>query len=224
MSKAGLLNDIQLPKTRRLVLLAIKEHGQLTADELAEMLNISTVAVRRHLDNLKHDNLVQYEEVQRGVGRPNFVYSLTEKADHLFPRNYQDLAYDMLASVQEMFGKEAVDAIFAKRAKKITAVYRPHVNAVSLEGRVDQLVQLRQNDGYMATWDSEDGQEFVVTELNCPIQHVAEECSQACHEDLTLYSNLLDADVIRLTHKVKGDNTCAYKIKPKSLDPSSAEA
>lgn len=215
MSKDGLLNDIQMPKTRRLILLAIKEHGELTADDLADMLNISAVAVRRHLDNLKNDNLIRYEEVQRGVGRPSFVYSLTEKANHIFPRNYADLAADVITTIKELYGPEAVGAIFKNRAEKITRTYKPFVNAETLTGRVDQLVGLRQADGYMATWEAQDGEQIVVTELNCPIQDVALECHQACHEDLRLYSDLLDADVIMLHHKIQGDKTCSYKIQPK---------
>ncbi|MFQ5577067.1 MAG: helix-turn-helix transcriptional regulator [Anaerolineae bacterium] len=215
MPKEGLLNDFQMPKTRRLILLAIKEHTGLTADELSDMLHISAVAVRRHLDNLKTAQLVQYEEVQQGVGRPSFVYSLTEKAEHIFPRNYQDLAHDVLTTIQELYGQEAVDAIFKTRAKKITEIYKPFVNSPDLTGRVKQLVQLRQADGYMATWQPEGKEQFVVTELNCPIQHVAEECEQACREDLRLFSDLLDADVIMLNHKVQGDHACAYRITPK---------
>jgi len=218
MSKNGLLNDIQMPKTRRLVLLAVKEHGRLTVDELADMLKISNVAVRRHLDNLRKDDLIEYEEEQQGIGRPSYVYFLTEKADHLFPRNYQDLATDMISTIRELYGQEAVEAIFKDRFEKIGRIYKPFVNAGTLQGRVQQLVELRQADGYMATWDTSDDAEFVVTELNCPIQHVAEECERACHEDLGLFSSLLDADVIRLHHKMEGDNMCAYKIKPKPAE------
>lgn len=215
MAKVGLLNNIQMPKTRRLILLAMKEHRALTADELAGMLNISAVAVRRHLDNLKHSQLVKHEEIQRGVGRPSFVYSLTEKADHLFPRNYQDLAADIILSVKDLYGQEAVNAIFKKRADKITETYKPFVTASTLEGRVKQLVDLRQNDGYMATWEKTDDAEITITELNCPIQHVAEECAQACHEDMELFSSLLGAEVIRTHNKAQGDSSCAYRIIPK---------
>ncbi|RME49969.1 MAG: transcriptional regulator [Caldilineae bacterium] len=216
MPKQGFLDNLPMPKTRRLILLAIKEHGRLTADELAEMLHISAVAVRRHLETLKNANLVQYEEMPQGVGRPSFVYSLTEEAAHIFPRNYEELAHDMLNTIQELYGQEAVAAIFKKRAQKISQIYRPFVNSPSLEGRIEQLVNLRQADGYMATWEQTDDGSFIVTELNCPIQHVAEECAQACHEDLRLFSNLLDADVILLNHKLQGDNSCCYCIKPKT--------
>jgi predicted ArsR family transcriptional regulator len=213
MSKEGLL-DVHMPKTRRLVLLAIKEHGELTADELSTMLKISKVAVRRHLDNLKNAQLVKYEEVQRGVGRPSFVYALTERAEHIFPRNYEDLAHDALSTIQELYGQEAVEAIFKKRAAKIAEFYKPYVNADTLPGRIEQLVALRHADGYMASWEQEDGH-FIVTELNCPIQHVAEKCEQACHEDLRLFSTLLDAKVVRINHKRQGDNVCSYKIMPR---------
>ncbi len=212
MTRTGLLNDIQLPKTRRLILLALKEHGRLTADQLAEMLHISAVAVRRHLDNLKHTHLVSYEEVQRGVGRPGFSYFLTPKADHLFPRNYQELAADVILTIRDMYGKEAVDAIFEKRTKKIEQAYQPLVSGPTLEKRVEQLVELRQEDGYMASWEKKPDGSIIITEHNCPIQHVASECAQACNEDLTLFSNLLDADVIRLHNQASGDATCAYKI------------
>ncbi len=218
MSKNGLLRDVHMPKTRRLVLLAIKEHGRLTADQLAEMLSISAVAVRRHLDNLKQDRLVSYEETQRGVGRPRFEYFLTPKADHLFPRNYQDLAADFILSIRDMYGKEAVDAIFKKRADKITQTYRPMINGDTLEKRIAQLVALRQEDGYMANWQKQDDDLFIITEHNCPIQHVASECSQACHEDLMLFSNLLGAEVIRLNNQADGDHTCRYKVAGQESD------
>lgn len=215
MPKAGFLNDFHMPKTRRLILLAIKEHNQLTADELAEMLNISTVAVRRHLNNLKNVHLIDYEEVQHGIGRPSFVYTLTPKAEHIFPRNYEELAHEMLDTIKTLYGQEAVEAIFKARAQKISGIYKPYVNAKSLQGRIEQLVELRQRDGYMASWDSEDEGEFIVTELNCPIHQVAKECAQACDGDLRLYSDLLEADVIMLTHQIQGDNACSYKILPK---------
>ena len=61
---------IQMPATRRRILIALKEQGGLTADELASLLGISSVAVRRHLTNLERDQLVDHEQAQRGMGRP----------------------------------------------------------------------------------------------------------------------------------------------------------
>lgn len=215
MGKQGMLQDLQMPKSRRLILVALKEHGNMTADALATMLNISAVAVRRHLENLKHADLIQYEEVRQGMGRPSFVYSLTSKANHIFPRNYEDLAHDMLDAIRDLYGQEAVDAIFAKRFKKIKAAYSPQINAQTLTGRLEQLVELRRSDGYMASWATSDEDIFVLTELNCPIQNVAEGCCQACEQDLQLFSDLLDANVTRQDHLIQGDHACSYMVTPK---------
>lgn len=216
MAKDGMLDELQMPKSRRLILIALKENGGLTADELSAMLKISAVAVRRHLDNLKHAHLVTYEEVQQGMGRPSFVYKLAPKADHIFPRNYEDLAHDMLDAVRELYGQDAVDAVFAKRFQRIKEVYSPQVNASTLPGRLEQLVSLRRQDGYMAAYQVNEDGSFVLTELNCPIQQVAEGCCQACDQDLQLFVDLLDANVIRHDHLLQGDNACTYAIKPKS--------
>ncbi|OQY36453.1 MAG: hypothetical protein B6243_03150 [Anaerolineaceae bacterium 4572_5.2] len=215
MPKEGLLIDFQMPKTRRLVLLAIKEHGALTADQLAEMLNISTVAVRRHLGNLKNAQFIRYEEVQNGVGRPSYVYSLTERSQRIFPRNYQELAGDMLNTIKDLYGKKAVEAIFTKRTNKKIRNYRLLVNANTLSGRIEQLVSLRRADGYMPSWEEAEDHSFIINELNCPIQHVAEGCETACEEDLRIFSDLLDAQVTRVNHMMQGDNACCYKIVPK---------
>ncbi|NIP25340.1 MAG: transcriptional regulator [Phycisphaerae bacterium] len=215
MAKQGMLEELQMPKSRRLILLALKEQGGKTADELAVLLKISAVAVRRHLDNLKHAELIKYEEVQQGMGRPKFVYSLTEKAEHIFPRNYEELAHDILDTIRELYGQEAVDAIFAKRYQKIKETYTAQINAETLQERLDQLTKLRRTDGYMADWTVGENGTFILTELNCPIQHVAEGCCQACEQDLKLFNELLDAEVTRQDHLIQGDQACSYAIIPK---------
>jgi len=215
MAKQGMLEEFQIPASRRQILVALKEKGGLTADELAARLKISAVAVRRHLDNLKNAGLVTYKEVKQGMGRPSFVYSLTDKTDHIFPRSYEELAHDIILIIQSLYGQEAVDTIFEKRFEKIKEIYEPQVNAKTLTGRLDQLVRLRQSDGYMADWKTNDDGTFIITEMNCPIQNVAEGCCQACQQDLQLFTDLLDANVTRQDHLVQGDNACSYQITPK---------
>lgn len=216
MAKKGMLDELQMPKSRRLILIALKEQGGKTADELAAMLNISAVAVRRHLENLKHAELVTYEEVQQGLGRPKFVYFLTPKAEHIFPRNYEEFAHDVLETIRELYGPEAVDAIFDRRFKKLKETYQSRINAQSLPGKLEQLVQLRCTDGYMADWKTSGKDTFILTELNCPIQHVAEGCCQACEQDLKLFVELLDAEVTRQDHLMQGDQACSYEIIARS--------
>lgn len=214
-SGSGSLLYKHMPTTRRRILTLLKERGELTADELAETLGISSVAVRRHLTKLESDQLVKYEEVQRGMGRPSFVYQLGEAAANFFPRRYEELASTVLETINEMYGTEAVDAIFRLRSEHLIKTYRHRVNGASLDKRLDQLTQLREADGYMSTWEANSDGTFILREANCPIIHVAEGCDSACSYDQNLLESLLDAEVVRTSHLVRGDGACIYQVRPK---------
>lgn len=212
----------QMPATRRRILTLLKEKRELTADELADFLGISAVAVRRHLTKLEADQLVVYEEIQRGMGRPSYVYRLGGAADDFFPRRYEELATTVLETIRRMYGVEAIDAIFGVRTEHIIENYRRKINGHSLEIRLEQLTKLREADGYMSSWEANDNGTYVLREANCPIFHVAESCNSACNHDLILLESLLDADLVRKSHLANGDGACCYEIRPKGNNLKSA--
>ncbi len=204
-----------MPLTRRRILTLLKEKSELTADELAGLLGISAVAVRRHLTKLETDALVAYEEVQRGMGRPSFVYRLGEAAADFFPRRYDELATTVLETIQDLYGVDAIDAIFRVRSEHLIRAYRHKVNGKTLDVRLRQLTQLREEDGYMSTWEVDPHGAYVLREANCPIIHVAEGCGSACNHDMSMLENLLEAQVIRKSHLASGDDACVYEVRPK---------
>ncbi len=206
----------QMPITRRRILNLLKEKKELTADQLAELLGISAVAVRRHLTKLEGDNLVTYEEIQRGMGRPSFVYQLGEAAADFFPRRYDELAVTVLETIEDLYGREAIEAVFRMRTEDIFDRYRQKIRGETLDVRLHELTELREADGYMSTWKLKDDGTYVLREANCPIFHVAEGCGPACDHDLALLTNLLDAKVTRKSHLASGDDACAYEIHPKT--------
>jgi DeoR family suf operon transcriptional repressor len=216
----GSLAHKQMPATRRRILKSLKENGELTADQLADILGISSVAVRRHLTKLESNDLVAYDEVQRGMGRPSYVYRLGEAASSYFPRRYEELAADVLETIGDLYGSDAVDAIFRVRSQHLINTYRPKVTGETLEKRLDQLTLLREADGYMSTWESNKDGVFVLREANCPIIHVAQGCGSACDYDQILLEDLLDAKVERKSHLASGDGACVYHVKPHNQHPT----
>lgn len=214
MTQIDVLNG-QMSQTRRQILIALKHNGGMTADELAQQLDISAVAVRRHLGNLERDRLVEHEQVRRAVGRPGFVYHLSEPATLLFPSSYHHLAAQVLKAVTGMFGQEAVDLIFEQRRVEMERLYGARINGHNLRERLARLAELRTEEGYMATWEEKDDGSFVFHQHHCPIIWVAEYCGPACLEEVTMVSDLLDADVVRHSHQVAGDATCSYEIRPR---------
>jgi predicted ArsR family transcriptional regulator len=213
MATYDVLNH-QLPPTRRRILITMKEHGGMTADELAEEVGITPVAVRRHLTNLERDRLVEREQVKRPLGRPNFVYRLTDAAHFLFPNNYDQLANYVLRAIEQYFGEEAVERIFEQREQELARLYQARVNGDSLPARLEQLTRLRDEDGYLAAWEKTQDGMYMLHQYHCPIQRVAEVCGAACAQELALFADLLQADVNRQRHQVKGDPACSYQIRP----------
>ncbi|RME75328.1 MAG: transcriptional regulator [Chloroflexi bacterium] len=209
-----------MPLTRRRILMLLKEKGELTADELAEALGISAVAVRRHLTKLESDDLVTYREVQRGMGRPSYVYRLGEAAASFFPRRYEELAINVLETIRELYGKEAIDAIFRMRTDHLIQSYRSRISGQTLDARLEQLTRLREAEGYMPSWEADPDGTFILREANCPIFYVAAGCESACDHDLTLLTEVLDAEVIRTRHLARGDEACCYQIRPRTASTS----
>jgi len=205
----------QMPLTRRRILTLLKEENELTADQLAELLGISAVAVRRHLTKLESDQLVEYKEVQRGMGRPSFVYHLGEAATSFFPRRYEELATTVLETIKDLYGTDALDAVFRVRSEQFIADYRRKVNGKTLDARLEQLTRLREADGYMSSWERGQGDTYVLREANCPIINVAAGCEAACNHDQAMLETLLNAQVVRIGHLAKGDGACTYEVRSK---------
>jgi len=80
-----------MQSTRRQILEYLQRHGRGTVKELGQLLGLTSTGIRQHLTVLERDGLVDVREERGHVGRPTLVYSLTEKADALFPKTYDVL-------------------------------------------------------------------------------------------------------------------------------------
>ena len=86
-----------LSDARRTLLYALKEARWATIPELAQVLAVSTEAVRQQLAFLQREGWVgtdcdPADGDQRAPGRPATQYCLTPVADDLFPKEYAALA------------------------------------------------------------------------------------------------------------------------------------
>jgi len=206
----------QLQPTRRKIILALKQHGGLTASELAEMLEITSMGVRRHLTMLERDRLVRYQLVQRGKGRPSYVYRLSDEAENLFPKNYAALANELLGYLAAQDGQQVIQ-LFDQRAQRRIRQARARLDGKDLAERVAGLAEILHDEGYLADWEQVDENTFFLREHNCAVQNVAEEFRAACGSELTFLKAILpDADVTREHHLLGGDLMCAYRIRRKT--------
>jgi DeoR family suf operon transcriptional repressor len=203
-----------LPATRRAVLNALKKRGEMTAEELADLLEMTVSGVRQQLAGLQKDGLVAFEEVRAGPGRPRHHYRLTPAADGLYPRAYAELTNELLEYVEDADPK-LVEAIFDRRRERRIAAGRARLDGLAFDDQVAELARILDEDGYLADWSRQDDGTYLVTERNCAIFGVALRYGQACGSELEFIRAVLsDARVERIAHMVAGAHTCSYRIEP----------
>jgi iron-sulfur cluster biosynthesis transcriptional regulator SufR len=207
------MNQENETSTRKMILTMLKTQGQLSVGEMSNQLGITEMAVRRHLNTLERDGLLETKLVRQAMGRPTHLYLLTKQADDLFPKNYHHLTLDLLDELLEDEGEEKVDTLFKKREDKLVAKYQSRMQAKSLGERVSELAKIQNENGYMAKWKQHGDREFELSEHNCPITQVANRYQQACHCELSLFQRLLGVKVERTECLAKGGTKCMYVIE-----------
>ncbi|HIK15442.1 MAG TPA: iron-sulfur cluster biosynthesis transcriptional regulator SufR [Leptolyngbyaceae cyanobacterium M33_DOE_097] len=216
--------------TKQDILNFLLKHGQTTAQELAESLEISPQAIRRHLKDLEAEGLILHEAVHTGVGRPNYVYVLSKQGREQFPSRHDEFAVSLLDTLTETVGVEQVGSILRKQWERKALEYRDRIGLGTLAERVAKLVDLRRQEGYMAEYypvsaegtpidtgkaNPKTGDRFILTEYNCAISHIAESYPSVCGHELEMFLVALDCQVERTHWLVNGEHRCGYLIQPK---------
>ena len=208
-----------LPSTKQNILQALLKHGRATAKQIAQDLDLSTQAIRRHLNELSADELIEYNSVQQGMGRPQHLYQLSSAGrDRLSPQKYSEFAVSFLDTLAETAGKEQVSKVLEKQWQRKAAEYRDRLGTGNLKQRIAKLVQLRQEEGYMAEVHQASPQpkEFVLVEHNCAISDVAESYPSICGHELEMFAAVLPDCIVKRTQWINdGEHHCGYSIAKK---------
>ena len=194
---------------------AILVRGPSTAAELADELDLTPAAVRRHLDHLVEDGTLEARERrvygQRGRGRPAKVFALTESGRDAFDQAYDDLATEALRFLAETAGDEAVVAFARRRMSFIERDYPQLVAEQPDLTPAEALAKVFTAEGYMAgVRELPIGQQLC--QQHCPVAHVATEFPQLCEAETEAIANVLGTHVQRLATIAHGDGVCTTCI------------
>ncbi|MEX2415747.1 MAG: metalloregulator ArsR/SmtB family transcription factor [Paenibacillaceae bacterium] len=202
--------------TRRLLLTMMKTSGPLSVVDMAKQLGITEMAVRRHLNNMERDGLVETTLVRQSMGRPSHKYSLTPDSENQFPNNYHNLTLELLEELDLGSDEDVISQLFNKRKEKLFRKYTSRMSAAnSLQDKVVELANIQNDHGYMANWEQDEHGNFVINEFNCPIAQVANKYNQACQSELALFGELLSVEVERVECLAKDGKKCKYVIRNK---------
>ena len=218
VARSGVPGAEEQQGTRNRVARSILDHGPSTAAELAERLELTQAAVRRHLDSLLVEGVVESRAKRvygsRGRGRPAKVFALTECGRDEFHQAYDQLALDALRWISRTAGDgevgEAAVASFARaRVEAQAERYRGALERVPPQERTQALAAALTEDGYAATArpaPSSTGEQLC--QHHCPVAHAAERYPQLCEAETEVFSRLLGTHVQRLATIAHGDGVC----------------
>ncbi|MEY3826211.1 MAG: hypothetical protein RLZZ148_1025 [Cyanobacteriota bacterium] len=207
--------------TKQDILQYLLRQGPATAQQLAEALLISPQGIRRHLKDLETEGLIDHGTTQIGMGRPQHIYSLSRQGNALFPHNYDNFAVSFLDTLVETVGEKQVTEVLKKQWQRKAEEYHQRVGTGYLLERVMRLVEIRQEEGYMAQLhelEATEPQEYVLIEHHCAIAEVAESYPSVCGHELEMFSFVLPDCSIERTHWIhQGEHRCGYLIKAKGV-------
>ncbi|PFG74187.1 helix-turn-helix transcriptional regulator [Tepidiforma thermophila] len=198
--------------TRDRILAYIVEHRGARAETLAEVFDISAAAVRRHLDNLRADGLVEARTVKQATGRPYYAYFPTEKAFGTIPPAYADLMARMLRGLEQR--PDVVAEVLADVAESLASRHRDEIpDGAAVEEIVARVTEVLRREGILEEWRLEaDGIHLVNT--SCPYHVAAQISDLPCEADRKAIELLLGRDVEQLHRIVDGAPCCEYLVRP----------
>ena len=201
--------------TRQRVSRSILVEGPSTAAVLAERLDLTPAAVRRHLDQMVEDGSLEARDprpvTSRGRGRPAKVFALTLSGREGFEKQYDDLAVQALRFVAETGGEDAVRDFAQRRVAFVEERFDTVASEHPDLGPVQVLARIFTDEGYAAgVRQSPVGDQLC--QQHCPVSSVAHEFPQLCEAETEAIAHVLGRHVQRLATIAHGDGVCTTCI------------
>ncbi len=200
-------------RTRDAIARSILENGPSTASTLSKRLALTPAGIRRHLDLLVTDGVLEARDPRvgstRGRGRPSKVFLMTDEGRSQFEHSYDDLAVAALKFMAAHSGDHLVTAFAESRAEDIERKATPYL--AKRAKKIDALATFLTEQGYAASVEKR-GTGEEICQHHCPIAHVAAQYPQLCEAETQAFSRLLGTHVQRLATIAHGDGVCTTYI------------
>src|ERR1700744_1706270 len=214
----------------------ILELGPSTASVIGSRLGLTPAAIRRHLDNLLAEGLIETRTARtyasRGRGRPARLFAITDAGRSAFEHAYDDLASSALRFLAATAGPAAGEEFARHQVAELERRGGPGGGARAPGGAAappgegaQALADALSADGYAASTVAAPAAEKAAVgsggeqlcQHHCPVAHVAAEFPQLCEAETEAFSRLLGVPVRRLATIAHGDGICTTHVTCRSL-------
>ncbi|MFH1025389.1 MAG: winged helix-turn-helix transcriptional regulator, partial [Nitrospirota bacterium] len=154
--------------TREKIFLLLKKRGSLSIDDLSRELHITSIGIRQRLLSLERKGLIEYIRKRQGIGRPAFLYKLTEKGDDLFPKGYDKFIIDLFKDIEKNKGWDKIDEIFRWRKNRLLKQAEKALSdKKTIKDKMNRLRDFFESEGYFAEL-SDSNNHYTLRLFNCP--------------------------------------------------------
>ena len=207
--------------TRQEILDYLHRYRKASVKDFGTVLGLTSTGIRQHLNVLQRDGLVRTEEERGRVGRPALVYSLTPRAENLYPKNYSLLANFLIEEVRAIVSGGGVLTLLRRVAARMAEPYMRRAEGLPLEERAQIAVEAMRDQGLEA--EMERNGELHIRQYTCPIPDVARKNSAVCAMDVDFINRLTGGDARLTTSAVRGDAYCTFRVRPAHNGAGQAE-
>lgn len=198
--------------TREKIILLLKKRGTMSIDDISKELNITPMGIRQHLLSLEKKGLIDYVAKRQGIGRPAFLYKLTDKADDLFPKAYREFIVTTFKDIEKNEGRDKIDEILKWRKNRLLKDMKEALSdKKTFQEKVYGFKDILESKGYLVEFKATN-KYYTLKQYNCPIYKLAAEFKEACQYELQMYKDILGRAVSREECISEGDHSCTYII------------
>ena len=189
-----------------------------TVADMAGELAMNQANIRRHLEVMRAEGLVDVDIRRHGLGRPSYVYRLTELGEERsghYPRLVNRLVKRIAAMPEG--GPALLEHVFEGVADDIASTYRVQVSGQTVGERVAQTSEALKDEGIVDHWRRDDDG-FHLMNTACPYRKAAELTDAPCHADQRTVELLVGAPVTQVSRMVDGHAMCEYVVREQTAE------
>lgn len=203
-----------LGDTTRGRLLTLVREAARSVSELAEELDVTSTAVRKHIHGLRADGFLEEQGSRKGMGRPATLYGLTDEGEALFLRGHEAILGAVFAAVRDEVGPDRQTAVLrdagAQLARRMLSA-RGEMPPESFDASVQVALALLRDLGGREEL-REAGTHAEILGFSCPLGEYVEEFPECCELVAGFLEELLGVPVEAKCPR-EGDPLCVLEAR-----------
>jgi predicted ArsR family transcriptional regulator len=200
----------QLLDSSRGRVIALLQHGGLTADDIASKLGITTNAVREHLAGMERDGVVQKAGQRPGTTRPSHIFALTPEVEQLLSQAYVPFLTELVRVFTERLPAPQVETLLRQTGSGLASALAPRTRPARLRARIALASRLI-NDHLGAVTRVDANGAYVIRGVACPLAALTGKHPSVCLAIETFVATVVGSAVHECCDR-GGRPRCCFEI------------